>query len=739
MRQRSMLPHFFYISGFFRENAEMHAVWMQGNHLACRECSRASAQAGRNFMDETILMNSFFSDGTRDYCDPPEPDTYERVTIRFRAAAGETDRVVLLTDGSAIPMLKKRSVGRFDYYATDIALTEQEFRYRFQIECGDQLYYYDKLGASKQDERRGEFSIVPGFSVPDWAKGAVMYQIMVDRFYNGNPDVGVVSDEYQYVGAHVTAVDNWYKYPANLDVNEFYGGDLTGVIQKLDYLKDLGIEAIYFNPLFVSPSSHKYDTQDYDYIDPHIAVIPSDGGSLLAEGETDNHKAERYRHRVTDRSNLELSNLLFAKLVREAHARGIRVIMDGVFNHCGSFHKWLDREGIYEGVSDYQPGAYHSADSPYHNYFKFFDENQFPDNPTYEGWWGYDTLPKLNYESSQELENYIINIGRKWVSPPYNADGWRLDVAADLGHSNEYNHQFWKKFRKAVKEANPEAVIIAEHYGDPYNWLQGDQWDTVMNYDAFMEPVSYFLTGMEKHSDAYDHNLYGNVEYLDAALQNGMARFHTNSLLCAMNQLSNHDHSRFLTRTNQKVGRAMNLGKEAASEDINKGIFKEGVVMQMTLPGAPTLYYGDEAGLCGFTDPDNRRTYPWGQEDHELLEFHRDIIRIHRENEALRTGSVRRLGGARHMIAYSRFNREQQFIIVLNNNTYSQTLDIDCWLSGVPDDAKLQQILYTQSDSHTVHQIPYVLNKGVLRITLPKYSAVILMHENAWDHNGDGR
>ena len=144
-------------------------------------------------------------------------------------------------------------------------------------------------------------------------------------------------------------------------------------------------------------------------------------------------------------------------------------------------------------------------------------------------------MPKLNYEGSKKLYEYILNIGRKWVSPPYNADGWRLDVAADLGHSEEFNHQFWRDFRTAVKDANPNAIILAEHYGDPGSWLTGDQWDTVMNYDAFMEPVTWFLTGMEKHSDEFIGDLLGNADSFKGAMEHHMTRFHTNSLQVAMN------------------------------------------------------------------------------------------------------------------------------------------------------------------------------------------------------------
>lgn len=450
-----------------------------------------------------------------------------------------------------------------------------------------------------------------------------MYQIFTDRFYNGDKSNDVETNEYYYIGDYSRRVTNWDKYPANMGVREFYGGDLQGVMDKLDYLQELGVEVVYFNPLFVSPSNHKYDIQDYDYIDPHYGKIVDDGGEVLPDGVTDNSQATKYKKRTTGLKNLEASNELFIKLVEELHRRGMKVILDGVFNHCGSFNKWMDRERIYEGEKDYEPGAYISADSPYRSYFRFFKEEpeNWPYNGNYDGWWGHDTLPKLNYEDSVKLENYILYIGRKWVSPPYNVDGWRLDVAADLGRSNEYNHDFWKKFRTAVKDANPSALILAEHYGDPSDWLKGDEWDTVMNYDAFMEPITWFLTGMEKHSDEAREELLGNIDNFIGSMAHHMSNMLTPSLQVAMNELSNHDHSRFLTRTNHMVGRVEHLGPEAANEYVNKAVMREAVVMQMTWVGAPTIYYGDEAGVCGFTDPDNRRTYPWGREDHELLRF----------------------------------------------------------------------------------------------------------------------
>lgn len=677
-------------------------------------------------MRPLLKKSALFADGTKDYRNPVEPMENEKVTLKFRTAKDNVDDVLLWSDGQQFIMEKTESEDEFDYYQVTVQLGTERFSYYFEVVTGMLHCYYDRMGVSRQVRPEYNFAIVPGFSTPDWAKGAVMYQILVDRFCNGDTSNDVTTNEYHYIGIYSQQVDNWNKFPANFGVGEFYGGDLAGVLQKMDYLQELGIEVIYFNPLFVSPSNHKYDIQDYDFIDPHYGVIVEDGGEVLPQGETDNSKATKYIKRVTDRKNLETSNQLFAKVVEEAHKRGMKVILDGVFNHCGSFNKWLDRELIYEKELGYATGAYISADSPYRNFFQFHDEGQWPYNATYDGWWGHDTLPKLNYEGSRDLYDYIMEIARKWVSPPYNADGWRLDVAADLGHSVEYNHQFWRDFRKNVKEANPDAIILAEHYGDPVEWLAGDQWDTVMNYDAFMEPLTWFLTGMEKHSDGYRQDMLGNYQNFEGAMNYYMARFLTPSLQCSMNELSNHDHSRFLTRTNHKVGRVDSLGSGAASENVNKGIMKEAVVVQMTWPGAPTLYYGDEVGVCGFTDPDNRRTYPWGNEDRELLEFHREMIRIHKENQALRTGSVKFMGGDYQMMCYGRFSREQQFVVVLNNDEVQRTMKVSVWEAGLKKETKLEQIMYTTKDSYSVAPVIYEVHGGYLNLSLPAHSSVVL-------------
>ena len=675
-------------------------------------------------MKPVMNREALFSDETGNFRLPAEPEKFSTVRIRFRAAASNIDEVYICMENNEFAMQEIGNDGLFAYYEYELSLTDKQLHYYFKIVTGFETCYYDKAGVC--DKRLGwyDFVITPGFKTPDWAKGAVMYQIYTDRFFNGDTTNDVETNEYSYIGDYSRKVEDWFKYPAAMGVREFYGGDIQGVWDKLDYLEKLGVEVIYFNPLFVSPSNHKYDIQDYDYIDPHIGRIVKDEGELLKDGDYENKNASRYITRVTDLENLEASNRFFAEFVEAVHARGMKVILDGVFNHCGSFNKWLDKEQIYENQQGYEKGAYVSADSPYRSFFKFFEES-WPYNYHYNGWWGHDTLPKLNYEESPKLYDYIMNIAKKWVSAPYNIDGWRLDVAADLGQSGDFNHKFWKDFRKAVKEANPEAIILAEHYGDPGSWLQGDEWDTVMNYDAFMEPVTWFLTGMEKHSDEKRDDLRGDAYSFFASMRHHMSRFQGQSLLVAMNELSNHDHSRFLTRTNGNVGRVASAGSEAANAYVNKGIMKEAVVMQMTWPGAPTLYYGDEAGLCGWTDPDNRRTYPWGRDDIELIEFHRDAISIHKHNKALKKGSFKALLGDYNIIAYGRFLEENIIAVALNNNGVEREIRIPVWQLGVRDDDIMESLMISQKDFYNVGKMEYKIQNGDLVVSLPAFGAGI--------------
>ncbi len=779
--------------------------------------------------------SAFFSDTTEDYVTPSQPDLYEKVTIRLRAAKGEAQSCFLMTEGGTLRMHKAETDECFDYFEVQFEITVTPFRYVFEIYSKGRKIKYTRRGVRNTIRAVDWWHIIPGFHTPAWAEGAVMYQIFVDRFSNGDTSNDVLTGEYSYMGKPSIGVWDWDQPPTARGYREFYGGDLQGVIDRLDYLKDLGVEAIYLNPIFLSPSSHKYDTQDYEHIDPHFGKIVRDKGEMLFKpraganmakntarganansakttarggrgriqragwpteeplwpdatqgfesvreedlsiGRRSNRQASRYLCRVTDPANLEASDRLFAKLVDKAHKRGIRVILDGVFNHCGSFHRWVDAERIYELTPGSKKGAYVSKRSPYAKYFRF-EKDKWPFNDSYEAWWDFATLPKLSYETSEKLCEYILEIGRKWVSPPYNADGWRLDVAADLGHSPEFNHLFWKRFRKAVKEANPEAVIIAENYTDSQKWLQGDEWDTIMNYEFFMEPLTFFLTGMEKHSDGRDEERFGDpgAFWHDVLCMNQKAMPDV-ALRIGMNELSNHDHSRFLTRTSRVVGRVEKLGPEAALEGVKMQVMRQAVMIQMTWTGAPTIYYGDEAGLGGFTDPDNRRTYPWGHEDKDLILYHKVLTGLRHTSRALRQGSLLRLPDADGLLAYARFTRgktgdkkagkdkkdkkraehrrlvpktvsnPESFIVLININHIPIEYKADITCAGVPPRAEFECLVRTDRSGFAADRslmpesaqtqeetgigetlVPVYTSDGILRITLPPESGIVL-------------
>ena len=680
------------------------------------------------------ILNSVFSDETNLFRSPSEPDPGDTVSIRIRIKKDVAKRVMLLITKPEMALLmhKIKTDDFFDIYQAEIVCLNNKVCYSFIIEAEDCNIAFEKTGPrvlAKDENPDAElsFCFTPGFHVPVWAKGAVQYQILTDRFRNGERSNDVVDNEYYYVLGHSKHMSAWDAPVNDSDIRNFYGGDLQGVMEKLDYLQDLGVEVIYFNPLFISPSSHKYDVQDYDHIDPHFAIIEDDIDHQMMNWEQHNGYAPRYIKRVTSVFNLYASDAYFARFCNEIHKRGMKIILDGVFNHCGSFNKWMDREGIYLGKPGYETGAFQDTESPYRKFFKF-NERGSGRYADYEGWWGYSTLPKLNYEGSPELCERILSVAEKWASPPYSIDGWRLDVAADLGHSDEFNHSFWKRFRKRVKKANPEIFIVAEHYGDATDWLQGDEWDSVMNYDAFMEPLTYFLTGMEKHSDSFNAELYQNGREFFNCMLRKMARMQIPSLYSAMNELSNHDHSRFLTRTNRVVGRLGTHSTEAAGQGISKAVMREAVVVQMTWPGSPTIYYGDEAGVVGWTDPDCRRTYPWGKEDADLIEMHRTLTKLRKAKPVFAEGSIKPLFADTGIICYARFQNDICAIVLCNNLEESRTVSVPVRDVGIRDECCFSIIFKTDQSGFTGRtEKTDTVKNGVLKIKLTPQSAVIMI------------
>lgn len=670
-----------------------------------------------------LNIEAVFSDETQNFVWPVNINFDQPFEIKIRTAKNNVDKVFLCSGNEKFLMKKKYDDELFDFFCVEIGGQKNKFDYYFEIHKANKIYFYNKRGLYDILNHDYNFAVIPGFFTPDWIKGAVMYQIYVDRFFNGDEKNDVVNNEYIYLGKAAKKIEEWNTPLAIDDVCNFYGGDLQGVIDKLDYLQDLGIEAIYFNPVFVSPSNHKYDIQDYDYIDPHYGKIIEDGGQPLYFEQFNNKFATKYMQRTTNKKNLEASNQLIVDLISMAHKRGIKIILDGVFNHCGALNKWMDKENFYYRMR-YPVGAYRDEKSLYHNYFTWYDSN-WPNNDCYESWWGFDNHPKLNYENSPQLFDYIMKLAAKWVSHPFYADGWRIDVAADVGTNPDFNHKFWREFRSTVKKANPNAIIIAEHYGNPKKWLAGDQWDSVMNYDAFMEPITWFLTGMEKHSEDFKHERLCNAMYFENAMRYCMAQFNFQSLYCAMNELSNHDHSRFLTRTNKTVGRLHTKGPAAAEKNIDKNIMMEAIVFQMTWPGCPTIYYADEVGLAGWSDPDNRRPFPWDNQDKNLFKLHKILIDIHKKSKALKYGSLEYLHLDYGMISFGRWLKDEKFIVVLNNNDSERELNIPVWKIGINGE-KLETLLDTSTDEFTKDKNIYETTNGFIKMFLKPENAVIL-------------
>jgi alpha-glucosidase len=712
----------------------------------------AAAQASGGFDEEAV-----FADGSALYVGPQEPGDRDPVTLKLRTGRGNVDAVLLHAGEAALPMAKLASAGSFDYWFAELAPMKGPTSYYFELKRGRASIFYGRLGVARRPPiPTSQFAITPGFKLPAWMKGAVLYQIYVDRFNNGDETNDVLTNEYLYDNWPAVRVEDWNALPdasrpyaaGGNRTREFFGGDLEGIIQKLGYLKELGVEGIYLSPIFVSPSNHKYDAQDYEHVDPHFGSIVKDGGALVdpardpnyrragaSAASTVNRSASKYRIRTTDPANLAASDAKLKELVDRAHELGIRVILDGVFNHSGSFNKWFDREGIYP--DEQGPGAYESKSSPFASFYSFAKE-AWPNNESYECWAGYKTLPKLAYERSPELERKVLDIGAKWVGignqadgPGFGADGWRLDVAAELGSSPKYNHRFWRLFRSSVKAANPDAVILAEVYGNASPWLSGGEWDTVMNYDAFLDPVSWYLTGMEKHSYAFSEARYCGTKAFADELAEKMARLPQASLEAAMNQLDNHDHSRFLTRTSGYVdsGRSSSdvSPQDKAGAGVNKGVLKEAVILQMCMPGAPTLYYGDEAGLAGFTDPDCRRTYPWGREDRELLGFYKDAIALRKEFPVLRTGSFAMLSANQYgLFAFGRWDRSSRILAAVNNYKEPREVEIPVYRLGLAEGETLELVLSADRDSHGRPGSACKVAGGAVTLELPAFGGVVL-------------
>ncbi|HZY10229.1 MAG TPA: glycoside hydrolase family 13 protein [Bacteroidota bacterium] len=418
-------------------------------------------------------------------------------------------------------------------------------------------------------------------NVPSWVADAIFYQIFPERFANGD----TINDPPN--------TEMWGGTPKT---RNYFGGDLKGVINHLDYLEELGINALYFNPIFESSSNHKYHTKDYLKIDDNFG-----------------------------------DDKIFKQLLDECHRRGIRIVIDGVFNHTG-----VD----FFAFEDIKKNEVKSQ------YLKWFNIHSFPvgppEKPNYEAWWGLGELPKLMTDNA-DVRQHLFDVTRKWTS--MGIDGWRLDVP------NEMSHDFWIEWRKLVKSINPDCYIVGEIWEDASKWLQGDQFDAVMNYLFRNAVIEYIIFNKL------------TAEQFDSVLATPRKKYPSEIQFALQNLFGSHDTERYLS---------------LAQGDVAK--VKLTVLFQMTYLGAPMIYYGDEIGMMGWKDPDCRRTMIWDQHhwNHDLLEFIKKVIRIRKDYPVFRRGTYRTIvsDNQKNIFGFIREYANERGIVLLNNTAKCQSVEL---------------------------------------------------------------
>ncbi len=453
---------------------------------------------------------------------------------------------------------------------------------------------------------------------PTWANEGILYHIFVDRFCKSGKIRTVKPGAVLHRDWDHDLMEFAPQRGAPIANNDFFGGDLWGVIEKLDYIEALGTTAIYLSPVFRAASNHKYDTADYEHVDEMFG-----GDEALIE------------------------------LIRCAAQRGIRVILDGVFNHTGDDSRYFNKYGRFDTV-----GAYQSPDSPYADWYVF---RQFPDD--YECWWGIPILPRLNPQSD-DCRSYLCDVAEKWTAA--GVGGWRLDVADELTDS------FIAQLRRTVKQTNPQAILYGEvwenasdkvAYGKRRRYFSGEELDSVMNYPLRDAVIRYLCYG---DSDAMRHvcaDIYG--KYPPFA-----ARY-------LMNFLGTHDTERILTvlggEETEGLSEQQLSEKTLHPKNRKRGIslLKLAYLITVGMPGTPCVYYGDEVGMEGYHDPFNRRPYPWGREDRELLAYYQMLGRFRRGNETLRRGALQLLHADRDLLLFARTTPAETLVFGINRSERS--------------------------------------------------------------------
>ena len=591
-------------------------------------------------MPDDSWMKSVHHDGSPYYVVGNELRIGSTLTLRLRADVNAPiERVFLRTTPDGSQRIQEMRPAQVEQVARwwEIELKRQMPRisYRFFLQTSQGGYWFSAGGITRHVPTDAtDFKILANYQNPAWVQYSIFYQIFPDRFYDGDPSNNVRSGEYDCHG-QPTIARAWGERPrphSETGACEFFGGDLQGIIQKLDYLQDLGVTALYLTPIFTALTNHKYDVVDYKQVDPHFG-----GDAALVA-------------------------------LREAlDARGMRLMLDIVPNHSGSSNPWfLDAQA--------------DATSETADFYTFY---QHP--VTYEEFMGVHSLPKLNYQSVR-LREYMYaahdSIMRYWLQAPFRIDGWRIDVANMLGRQNEIQieHKVMRGMRRAVKAEKPDAYLIGEHFYDASAHLQGDELDAVMNYQGFMFPVLQWLTGLDTHG-VWRRNWPDKqalpTEALAAEWQAFRAAIPWQVAIQQFNLLDSHDTPRALTHLGEDMAR-MRLA----------------VALLFSYPGVPCVYYGDEIGMVGADDPDNRRCMIWDQSawNTELRAYFQQLIRLRRSSPALAHGGFQLLYAGGHTLAFIREAPEERLLVVARRATDELTM-LPIRLAALPDGIHLRELL----------------------------------------------
>jgi glycosidase/fibronectin type 3 domain-containing protein len=610
--------------------------------------------------------------------------------------------------------------------------------YRFVVSDGaDTDYYADDtaaldggLGSPSDDAVDQSWALTvyePGFTAPAWARDAFIYQIFPDRFRNAIPGNDPVpgnanrrwsnDPRYAYPGGDPggsagdpawdrIAQMQWSELPEGYcrnyaDANaqtcpqrfpqpagdgkegprgrDYYGGDLQGITKKLDYLQQLGVTAIYLNPIFASGSNHGYDTRDYLKVSPYFGTLDQ-----------------------------------FHDLVSQAKARGIRVILDGVFNHMSSDSPFFDRYHHYAQV-----GACESLSSQWRPWFAFHSDHLPCGSADYDGWFGFDSIPVLQ-KSRSDVQAYFQNVGRYWLQQ--GAGGWRFDVSGDPSFPSGY----WEAMRQTLRATDPTALTISETWQKDttlLRMLRGDRLDTTMNYRLRDAVLGYLAPGPFDPKGFADSGHSIPASQFAARLASIREDYADAAYYSAMNLLDSHDTVRLLWAMTPGADTRAAKENDAANVAAGKARLRLASLIQFTLPGAPTVYYGDEVGLTGADDPDDRRTYPWadqgGHPDDTLLAHYKALSALRKDASALREGDFRILlaDDSAGTVAYGRKTGSQAAVVVVNRSSSAQTVDVP--LAGYVPDGVAFTIRYGGSGGAGS-------SGGVLHVTAPALGGVVL-------------